>query len=451
MQPNSTQSENTPARHTTISIYLLMCVPFVIYIGLTAHFGLNIPTKDDYDCILSHVVTDSRSVSRLFIQYNEHRIAWTKLVADVYHDTTGSLNFKNLIYLGNLGWLVTFLMLLKISRERKIPLILFAPVAFLCFQTQAWENVTWALGGLVNFYSLLFALVTLYFWGKRTPWGYALGLAFAAIETYAGANGILVFAVMLAWEAMNLIEANGFAGLHPKHVLKRENAHLFALVAWTAVIAFSFFYGYQRTTHHPSMVKTLMQPMLLLHYMLNLLGSNLEFVGKYAVLLAGATSIALFLNLTRLRYWRTHPTFYYMLLFVHMSVFAAGLGRAGFGADQGLASRYKMLGLMSFLLPYLAFVEAYQHAFARKWLVALTLLLAFSFNALSIRASLPGLRWKRDHLVKGMAEWQRTGTGLDHDRSEWASELLSRATREGSYDPPDVSGYGGRVTPKDQQ
>ena len=129
--------------------FLLALIPVISYVFLVVHFSVNIPILDDYDTVLAYLNTPgSLRYQTLFEQHNEHRVVWTRLVAEVFYDLFGQVDFRNLIYVGNLAFLLIFALLLKLFNLQKTPTIFFMPVPYLLFQPQAWENMTWATGAL---------------------------------------------------------------------------------------------------------------------------------------------------------------------------------------------------------------------------------------------------------------------------------------------------------------
>jgi hypothetical protein len=418
---------------------VLILVPIVCYCFLVAHFSINIPMWDDYDTILTSVTTTPFSFTQLLAQHNEHRIGWTRLIAKGYYYIVGEINFKYLAYIGNLALLILFILLLKIFTENKLPIILFIPISYMLFNSQSWENMTWSTGALQNYYILLFILLTLYFWNKKTALGYVVSFVFGITATYTSGNGILIFFLLLAWETKNVYTALNSRPLrHIKHIAKSQLQFLF-LIAITACLCYLYFNGYRKPPHHPSMIDALFHPVLLIQYIGILLGSYVGFIGKALAFWIGVFEIIIFLFFTYTKYYKKNSIIYYFLLFIFFSIFIAALGRAGFGLDQALSPRYRILAIMALIFLYWAFIECYPKFFLSKKIVVYCITtFAIGFNMALLPIETRSLSLRKDFLIEGITKWKHTGEGLNYPDPERASLLLKQSLEKGIYRLPDL-------------
>jgi hypothetical protein len=332
-----------------------------------------------------------------------------------------------------------FLVMLKIFREKKNPIILFVPVSYLLFQAQSWENMTWAMAALQNYSSLLFVLLSLYFWNKRTIWAYSASGALGIIATYTSGNGLLIFLILLIWEicnVLNCIKINYFCSI--KKIVSTHRQLPILLIS-VICVCYLYFNDYHKPPHHPSIFETVLKPTLLLQYMGVLIGSYLEYLGKTLAFLIGMVEIIMFIVLTVWRYDRKNPVIYYFLLFIFFSIFIAGLGRAGFGIDQALSPRYRILALMALILIFLALIESFPNFWSSKRIVAWCLVvLAVGFNIGSTKIAVQCLTWRKNVLIQGIREWKKTGEGLNYPDQKRASLLLEQSIKKGMYHVPSL-------------
>lgn len=419
-----------------ILIFLIL-IPIIGYAFLVFYFSVDIPGFDDY-AFLEHmnISDDSLRYQHLFAQHNEHRIAWNRLVAEFCYFAFGKISFKYLAYIGNLGLLFCFLLLFKISEKQKIYVMLFIPVSYLIFQPQAWENATWAMGSLQNYYVLFFALLVLYFWNKKIFYGYIAAWVFGLMAIYTSANGLLIFLVLIIWQLTEFIEKFKIYFVYRQtEILINKRPSLLLIISFLLTIFIYFIYliGYQKPPHHPSMIAAIFQPMLLVEYTGTLLGSC---IGKTFSFWIGLLEIIIFLWLTYKRYDQRNPVIYYFIIFIILSVFITALGRSGFGIEQALSSRYKTLSVLALALTYLALVESYPKPFSNRLAIFFLILMATVFNIYSTIISIQYLSSRKDMLIVGMATWQHSRQGLAFPSQEYASLLLDQSVKKGIYYPP---------------
>ncbi len=426
-----------PEKHISLLVFLAI-FPMGIYTFLVIYFSVNIPIWDDYDTVLAYLnMPESLRCQIFFYQHNEHKIAWTRLMVEGYYRIVGKINFVHLIYLGNLALLFMFFSLSGIFKRQK-NLILFVPVSYLLFQPQAWENMTWVTGSIQNFYILFFALMTFYFWNKKTLFGYAIASIFGVIATYTGANGLLIFFILLAWECREFIKKPKSITIFQQDNFpsKKRLLSLLILLGVTSLLCYSYFNNYDSVAgNHPYGIKLLSQPLVLFKYIITFLGSYMEPFGKGLVFLTGAVEVILILLLTYKGYDQKNPVIYYFLLFILSSIFITALGRAGLGVEQALSSRYRSFSIMVLILTYLAFIEQYPKVFSSKLVISCLIFLAMIFNFGSTAGYVKNLS-DRKILLEEITTWKQTGKGLNYPSEESASLTIRRSMEKGIYIPP---------------
>jgi hypothetical protein len=420
-------------RPSQLLLLVALSLPIATYGLLVGHYSVNIPVWDDYDTILKFLnLPDATRLQTLVAQHNEHRLVWTRVAAEVCNRLLHQSDFRLLICIGNAGLVLLFVVLCRVFSRRNLPAPLLVPISFLLFQPQPWENMTWATGSLQNNYSLLFALLTLYFWDKRRLWSYVLAAFLAVIGSYTSANGLVVFALLLAWEV-----ANHLPRLRVRECcVAGERIRLFGLAVLTAAVAFLYFRGYTKPPHHPDIADSLSHVVRLGCYALTLLGSHMQRLGEGVVLSVGGLETAFFAYLAYRRYDRHSPVIFYFLAFLMASVAVMAIGRSGFGVDQAFAPKYRIIAIAIFVVELIAAIETWPAVFAKKLVIVCVTLVAIGFDVDSTRSALPRLEARRDMLRAGIVRWTRTGRGLDYPDQAKAAEILRESIEKGTYRPP---------------
>ncbi|WP_266368380.1 hypothetical protein [Tellurirhabdus rosea] len=188
-------------------VSLALWCPVVLYFGYLLFFAVNVPQLDDFGAIFVSVMDLKRSASFrefwyvLLNYHNEHRIAYTRLVAWLVSLLSGGvIDFRMLIALGSLSLLGIWWVFYRAFCWMQRPLWYFVPVSFLLFQLQYFENTFFAMASLQNFgvwcwsgLSLCLLIVPAETRQLRARFWAALGLA--VLATYTSGNGLLALVV----------------------------------------------------------------------------------------------------------------------------------------------------------------------------------------------------------------------------------------------------------------
>lgn len=394
---------------------------------------------DDYDSILAYLnKSDYLSFDNLFLQHNEHRIVWTRLVAAGYYAIFGKINLVHLIYIGNLAVLLIFCLLLKIMSDRQLPSILFIPVAYLLFNSLSWSNITWAMAILGNYYCMFFALLTFFLWNKKNLWGYSLGLIVATLTCYTNANGLIVFFVLLLWEGTDLLRGSQDLVIQKRGELLEQPLRVLVLLIFILCQCYVYFRGYHFPAAHQSLDNLLLKYPLLIPYALQLIGSYAFVAGKVVMSIIGCVEVLFILFITYKKYYQNNPTLYSFLIFSMLSIFAIASGRFGLDIDQAVPSRYRFFAVIVLILIYLAFIELYtQLLVSRTWTICILVILSIGFNIGSNIIGIQGLSTRKSILTEGIRTWERGGGGLDYPDQVRASSVLRESMDKRVYQLPD--------------
>ncbi|MFN8356743.1 MAG: hypothetical protein U0Y10_19980 [Spirosomataceae bacterium] len=208
----------TRSRLTLFSILIgLLCwLPVGIYFWTVHRHAVDFFYADDFHLFKTIVwvkeSTSWKTVVELFIQqHNEHRIVVPRLITWLDYWLEGHVNFRSLIFLGNLSWLGVLIILFQRYRTLNLPsLFYFLPIPFLLFQPQFSDNVTWAISGLQQTVIILLALLIITQLSKPKL-NIGLAIALTVVATFTHGNGMFIFLVGIvllslrkAWKALGI-------------------------------------------------------------------------------------------------------------------------------------------------------------------------------------------------------------------------------------------------------
>jgi len=332
----------------------LAIIPACLILALILKWGVDTPYSDEwhYAAFFESFSEGTLTLSDLFAQQNEYRQF-----------------FPNLIIVG-LGWLtkwdlrgellVSFalacLVSFNIYRLGKLTvggspaqrwgsyflanLLIFSPVQY--------EN--WLLGMQLIYFMPVACLTTclsIAYSQLDARVKFLSCMCLATISTFSSANGILCWIIvlpLLTWP-------------NSRRELLEKKWLTLAWVAGFVLNAALYFNDYQKPQTHPALTEVLIHPMKALGHFLTLLGKALELgdviflrnrsgTGHLIVAAAtGLTLVALFIA-SALRIRRDGRLAYraagWLILGAYsiMTAFLVTVGRAGFGVEQALSSRY---------------------------------------------------------------------------------------------------------------
>lgn len=407
---------------------LLVFLPILVYVASLFYFAVNIPQGDDFDNILSFLNADNDGKLRqLFAQHNEHRLFFNRVVSWLFYGIQGEINFEYLIYFANLALIIIFALLSKSLVTNKF--IFLLPVSLFMFQLRGWENITWAMAGLQNFYVITFSMLAFYAFSKKTHLGFAIALFFAALATYTSGSGILSFGVMLLWMAVDYFCSKS----NPSIVLYSKIQQITLLCA-SLLVATLYFLHYVKPSQHPP----LMFNSAFIEHFLALLGgfSNLSSVPQANVaMFFGGISLAVFLLVSIKKLYLKNPFVFYSILFAMGSLLVVSLSRAGFGVEQALSSRYTVLSSLLLALLYLALLQLFTASLGTRFLIVASCA-GLVFNIIAFLYGNAELSTRKTNLVNGLATWtQNKQTGLSYPVPLHASNIMQLSIQKGVYKP----------------
>ena len=332
--------------------YLLYFCPFIFYILIIRHYGVNVFYWDEVDTIiglLKDYVNHSLSLASLWQQHNEHRILFPSMleifILSLTHaDVKAEMYFNSLLILG-----VAIILLLYGAVFRKINPIFFLPVPFILFDPIQWENSLW--GFQLAFFLVIFSFVVSI---------YLLQLSIFKNQTYIIPS--ILFAFIGAFSSLQGLLTWLIGGIAIMITLKSQRTTRIFLIGvfWilsTLASFYLYFHGWHHPGYHPSILYPISHPRQSATYFLasvgNSLGANLTISCVFGIILLLGYSLALKRTLLHRELFFPACLILFALLFDAMITF----GRSGFGPGQALSSRYTSFNLLGIAGLYIILID----------------------------------------------------------------------------------------------
>jgi hypothetical protein len=356
--------------------------PVIFFFWYLWKFSTLLPNEDDIPAILAFInhafPFDSEAWRLLFVPFREHVILPAKIMAYLQVLSTGTINLKVMILLGNLFWLRVLWLLYILTKEAKIPALFFLPVPFILFQVQFSETALWPMALWSNLIVVWLAVesLNLLISSKKDFGRFVLAFFLALAATFSNGNGLLVLLI-------------GFG------VLVVQKADKTKLITWLLLSILSIA-SYQ-------WAKSLGIPDNLYGLQTNpfkwVLGSMI-FVGNYGDFVAGSlktvalgfgfvlTIFLLGINFLQLKSAHYFTSVYFKLtaffLFILMTAAAVALLRTEpVGLDAMYLGRYRHYSALAVAIVYITFICYLYPKRQAKWLFYLTLPLSVLVGGLS--------------------------------------------------------------------
>ncbi|WP_239795912.1 hypothetical protein [Candidatus Nitrotoga arctica] len=397
------------------------------------HYAIPVPSGDDYVIILNrliifHDLPPDLSFSEklgFFIGFSggQHRLVFLNSVIVVLYKIVGNIDFHTLVLIGSSSLIALLWGLWKyagsvlpISRNR---IAYFLPVALLILSPAYFEASLWTTGVLQNLPVLAFAFFAIAYASQRSGFFFLVALFAALLATCTAASGMAVF---LACAAVL--------------VAQRRFAHAFIMVLLFIAVAWVYTRGFP---NDPSIPVTT-SPSELIRFFLALCGALVW--GKNGAIFLGVLLVAGFGVLTWQGLPKRNPVLWGLGLFVLLSMAMMSLGRAGFGVEAALLSRYKPYSGLMLVVIYLGSVIHVPSLTWKKFLGFFGLLISSAvfvsslihYNAaITDLGFLPKLRMAY-RAIEGKVHVLSGFPGTD-----FSNHVIDTAERYGMYRPPSFS------------
>ena len=384
-----------------------VAIPIVVSLWFVHKYGVNVPFWDEWSGVetLQRSMQGKLTVRQLFLQHNEHRIPVPQLLM-LLIDRATAMDLRarmagSWVLLAATGGLL-FLDFHRVHRGEGRVLLRLAPVAWLLLSLRQWENLLW--GWQITLCSCVFFLVA-----ALSALTRARSIALLLLAVAAGACASFSFSTgLLVWPLGLLIL------LVEKPRLPASRLLIWALSG--AGVFAGYFVGYVKPSHHPTVLYFWLHPGPALRYFIASLGSPLAprllpalWAGWFVLIVSVAA-----LLIRRRSSWRS-PLPPALLVFAFASSALLTVGRAGFGPEQALSSRYSTFTGLGLIGLYLWLIDDGSRL-ARPLIATLLLALAAAQPGIDLSA----IR-EADRLAAGLRE---DAAALIHFRQQSDARLL---------------------------
>jgi len=317
----------------------------LLYVLAIWRYSSDIPILDDYDAVLGFLndfVTASsakQKIAVIFGQHNEHRLVFNHVITLLFFNLFDEINFKYLIYFGNIGWFAFLYVYWRYAKSIGITFAEFSPAAIilLCFCTS--EAMTFATPAIQFHFQTLFTLLALLMMTKGFVFS---AMAFVFLSVFTSGGGLLLIPVI---------------SLYCLFKMQWRNLLISSLISLVIIFYYFSFLPYSAPSHHPSLLSALSSPYIFILFFFGLLGGigMINQLGILSAVVLGVGSLAVFLR-RLLPIYRTTPLLFWFSIYIFITALATDLSRSGFGLEYSLSSRYTFLGALLLTANYLAYL-----------------------------------------------------------------------------------------------
>ena len=347
---------------------IILVIP-LIYLLFVLIFAANIPIGDDYwllDFLNQYFsAADKREKIELLLAFhNEHRLIFTKLLALISISVVGNLDFRILIFIGNLAFIAGVFQLMKLLNFRIFSISAMLTVLVL-INPQAHKLMFYPMAAIQAYFGFLFSVFYI--------------IKLVRDEDYFSSVIFYFLAILCSASGVFLVLIGVIFSLYRKQF---SAATIQILVFFTA--AKFYFYG-MAASGGKKIDFFLSEPLVPIKFFISLLG----VVSQIPDLVFGAGLLLLiyfFRNFIFFR-WDKRSTLsyseqasYLLLIYVFIQIFLIAVGRAELYGDDlshaALDGRYRLYGLI-FAVIMVTFFYSNPVADGGGWAVARKGLLGF--------------------------------------------------------------------------
>ncbi|MDZ8078385.1 MAG: hypothetical protein RMX35_04645 [Nostoc sp. DcaGUA01] len=325
-------------------------LPVVLLFWFVATFSVNVPFGDDWALVnfFANIHSGTANFRDFFSQHNEHRILFPRIIFGVLAFSS-KWNIKLETYFIFLLALVNFAILYKIAacnwnKGNQVLFNLFnITICIAHFSLNQYENLLWGfqIAWLFINTCLILAIFILTVPKNLLP-NIRLLLASLCcfIASFSSAHGLL------SWVAI-LPSVYFLEGIDKQKKIR--------ILLWMGLFAFCvaiYSIGYEKPSHHPTILFIFQKPLIASKYFLTLIGFSL-FKNTLPPVLTGLIILLIFSFFNLLAFTNQQSKFvnkaapwlslgWFAILFASMTT----IGRAGFGVEQATSSRYVSVSIL---------------------------------------------------------------------------------------------------------
>jgi hypothetical protein len=326
--------------------YITMALPIVFGFLVVTFFGVNVIYWDEWSVVsfLDHIIETGIHFPDFFVQSNEHRIAFPRIVFFIIGVIT-DLNVKSYMYI---SWAcssvlyITLLIYVKRTSGNRAQLHLMPGllIGFSNFCLIQYENMLW---GFQLAWSMIACLAVLSFYffylayTKNANLYYILAVIAAIVASFSSLQGLLLLPTMLCTITLLMIT-------NRRLMIKPLLFIIFPLL----LTFFLYFIDYHVPDHHlPYYFETLSTRVA---YFFTILGAAIvpRVFGNACVLgglLVFIVSAIFLLYLIKTGEANNSLFPFCMLFFGYAFCVSVTMGRSGIGVSQAMSSRYTTFSL----------------------------------------------------------------------------------------------------------
>ena len=185
-----------------ILLYLIFSIPFLTFLQILWSYALNVPFEDEHGILRNlydiGTKTDLKEQFKILIApCNEHSIIISKIFFGLHLLILKSINFKNLMFVGNIIFCSIFIFFFRLLKQHKISIWTFFPIPYILLSAHTYENSLWAMCTFENNDVVVFLCWAIFLIFGITPskTKFYFGLFLLGCALICNGNGILAFVV----------------------------------------------------------------------------------------------------------------------------------------------------------------------------------------------------------------------------------------------------------------
>lgn len=347
-------NQRTSNKFTHVLVVCLSILPACLILALIRKYGVDVPHWDEWEYVafFQKLSQGTLTLGDLFAQQNEFRQFFPNLIFVALGSLTKWDKRYELLVSFALACAVSIniyrLEIITIGGSTTRRLVIYFLTNLLIFSPVQYQN--WLLGMQIVYFMPIACVTTclvIIYSQLNTGVKLLLCMGLATISSFSSANGILCW--LIVFPLLSCTTA-------PRETHNRKWLMLVWIAAFVAC-ATLYFGGYHSIAGHPSLSESLIHPLKALSYFLVLAGKAIEPGEPLSVLglareqqkivsgITGLLLVALFVSsafFLQREIRRDGRAAAWVMLGIYSiaTAFLVTLGRAGYGVEQALSSRY---------------------------------------------------------------------------------------------------------------
>lgn len=182
--------------------YFFGIFPFAIigmFYFICSKYSINIPWFDDIENIPYFLIkwieapTLIEKWQAIIYPNNEHRVLTARMIVLGQYLVTNQLNFKDLLFYGNLSVLILFGIIAYSFVRQGGKWYLTVPIAFFIFNFQAYAGTFMTIMSMQYQMVILLSVASFYFLAKQKTFPFLIAVFLAYVDTFSMGNGMMVW------------------------------------------------------------------------------------------------------------------------------------------------------------------------------------------------------------------------------------------------------------------